>query len=130
MITSFIMREIHAIATEPILRKVDGQPFFTGPAIPAALDNIGAKLREGDCLRRGLPRAEFAEHAADIMAELNAIHPFREGNGRTQRVFMEQLAHAAGHDCENASNHDPTAKVTQSIDFVRKDEILTVIFRA
>ena len=28
------------------------------------------------------------------------LDPFREGNGRTQRVFMEQLAHAAGHDLD------------------------------
>jgi cell filamentation protein len=27
------------------------------------------------------------------MAELNAIHPFREGNGRTQREFLNQLAY-------------------------------------
>jgi hypothetical protein len=35
-----------------------------------------------------------------------------------------------GSGCENASNHDPTAKVIQSIDFVRKDEILTGSFFA
>jgi hypothetical protein len=32
--------------------------------------------------------------------------------------------------CENASNHDPIAKVTQRIDFVRKDEILAWSFLA
>jgi len=42
----------------------------------------------------------FAKQAADIMVELNTIHPFREGNGRTQRVFMEQQAKAAGHDLD------------------------------
>jgi cell filamentation protein len=31
------------------------------------------------------------------MVDLNAVHPFREGNGRTQRVFTEALAHEAGH---------------------------------
>lgn len=40
---------------------------------------------------------EFAGQAADIMAELNAIHPFREGNGRTQRAFILQLAKEARH---------------------------------
>ena len=30
-------------------------------------------------------------------SELNAIHPFREGNGRTQRIFFEQLARDAGY---------------------------------
>jgi cell filamentation protein len=46
---------------------------------------------------RGLPRQEFAHRAADIMAKINGIHAFREGNGRTQRVFVEELARQAGH---------------------------------
>jgi cell filamentation protein len=87
------------VATEPILKKPEGQPFLIGPAIPAALDDIGTKFRDSNYLR-GLTREVFAERAADVMIELNAIHPFREGNGRTQRVFMEQLAHAAGHDLD------------------------------
>lgn len=28
---------------------------------------------------------------------INKLHPFREGNGRTQRVFIAQLAHHAGY---------------------------------
>ncbi|WP_375660422.1 Fic family protein, partial [Bartonella sp. CL74QHWL] len=31
---------------------------------------------------------------------LNQLHPFREGNGRTQRVFFEKLAQAAGHQLD------------------------------
>ncbi|MFL6074360.1 MAG: Fic family protein [Mycobacteriales bacterium] len=27
---------------------------------------------------------------------MNAIHPFREGNGRTQRAFFRQLSREAG----------------------------------
>jgi cell filamentation protein len=87
------------IASEPILQKVEGQPFVIGPIIPAALDDLGEELRAANYLR-DLPREVFAERAADIMAELNSVHPFREGNGRTQRVFVEQLAHAAGHDLD------------------------------
>lgn len=32
------------------------------------------------------------------MNELNAIHPFREGNGRTIRLFLFSLAEKAGYD--------------------------------
>jgi cell filamentation protein len=39
----------------------------------------------------------FAEKAAHLLAELNAIHPFREGNGRTQLSFLAALADQAGH---------------------------------
>ncbi len=84
------------VAAEPLLQKPHGQPFLIGPAIPSALDDIGEKLRAADYLR-GLSRQEFAERAADLMIELNAVHPFREGNGRTQRTFLRQLAKGAEH---------------------------------
>jgi len=67
-----------AVASEPILAKAEGQPFLVGPAIPNALDALGEKLREADNLR-GMPRDVFAERAADVMIDLNDIHPFREG---------------------------------------------------
>lgn len=34
----------------------------------------------------------LAERLAYYIGEINAIHPFREGNGRTQRMFIECLA--------------------------------------
>ena len=46
---------------------------------------------------RSLGREEFAVRAAAVMVDLNEVHPFREGNGRTQRVFMGQLARNAGY---------------------------------
>jgi cell filamentation protein len=46
---------------------------------------------------RGTSADEFAKHAAHFLAELNAIHPFREGNGRTQLTFLTLLAERAGH---------------------------------
>lgn len=37
---------------------------------------------------------------ADIFCELNIIHPFREGNGRTQRFFFEELFFFLGLNVE------------------------------
>jgi len=34
----------------------------------------------------------FAYAAAEVLALINFIHPFREGNGRTQRAFIDQIA--------------------------------------
>jgi cell filamentation protein len=45
----------------------------------------------------GLDADPFAEKAAHFLAELNAIHPFREGNGRAQLSFLAALADHAGH---------------------------------
>ncbi len=46
---------------------------------------------------RGLDAATFAKKAAHFLAELNAIHPFREGNGRAQLAFLTVMADRAGH---------------------------------
>jgi len=43
-------------------------------------------------------RETFAKSAAVFMNGLNIMHPFREGNGRVQRLFMEYLAKEAGHE--------------------------------
>ena len=40
----------------------------------------------------GLNHMEFSETAAELFAEVNIIHPFREGNGRAQREFFRSLA--------------------------------------
>ncbi|MCG9965832.1 Fic/DOC family protein [Shewanella cutis] len=37
---------------------------------------------------------------ADIFSDLNVVHPFREGNGRTTRFFFEELLHVAGYRIE------------------------------
>jgi cell filamentation protein len=50
----------------------------------------------GENLLRGLPRDMFTERLAHYLGEINAVHPFREGNGRAQRAFFEQLASDAG----------------------------------
>lgn len=44
----------------------------------------------------GLSRAEFVERLAYHYEKINYIHPFREGNGRTQRVFWNRLSLQAG----------------------------------
>ncbi|MDH6269020.1 fido (protein-threonine AMPylation protein) [Rhizobium sp. SG_E_25_P2] len=43
-----------------------------------------------------LAPAEFALRAARTLADINAVHPFREGNGRTQLAFLALLAQNAG----------------------------------
>ena len=44
-----------------------------------------------------LSRSEFVSLASSFLSTLNAIHPFREGNGRTQLAFAAILATSAGH---------------------------------
>lgn len=53
-------------------------------------------LRRAKHLKNTTPEV-FAKQAAHFLAELNAIHPFREGNGRTQLTFLTLLAETSGH---------------------------------
>ena len=46
---------------------------------------------------RGRDRKAFVDDLTELYADLNALHPFRDGNGRTQRAFLGQLAVDAGH---------------------------------
>jgi len=45
----------------------------------------------------------FANRLAHYLSEINAIHPFREGNGRVQRLFISQLAEHAGYFLDYSS---------------------------
>jgi cell filamentation protein len=51
-------------------------------------------------LLKGLGPDEFARQAGVIIGDVNFIHPFREGNGRTQAQYLKQLALQAGHDLD------------------------------
>lgn len=42
---------------------------------------------------KNLSKEEMAKKLAYYMSELNVLHPFREGNGRTIREFIRQLAY-------------------------------------
>lgn len=46
---------------------------------------------------RNLAARAFAEKAGEIIGDINYVHPFREGNGRTQALYLEALARQAGH---------------------------------
>ena len=71
--------------------------FVRAPMIYTYADNIFGKLRNEKWLR-GLSREEFINRLAYYMAEINTLHPFREGNGRTQRVFFAELARRAHYE--------------------------------
>jgi cell filamentation protein len=72
-----------------------GTWFCLPQYIESAAAEVFQALR-GERFLRGLPRDEFTERLTYYLGEVNAIHPFREGNGRAQRAFFEQLADDAG----------------------------------
>jgi cell filamentation protein len=73
----------------------DGSVFCYPANIVREMTLLFGSLRQRKYLQ-GVEITEFVSHAAHFLAELNAIHPFREGNGRTQTTFMVLLAIRAG----------------------------------
>jgi cell filamentation protein len=68
--------------------------------LPQYIESSAAEIfraLHGECLLRGLSRDAFTERLTYCLGEVNAVHPFREGNGRAQRAFFEQLASDAGY---------------------------------
>ncbi|MHA7306053.1 Fic/DOC family protein [Arthrobacter sp. TMN-49] len=74
---------------------VKGQPFAQRENIQPFTQHLAAEISASNRLR-GVSSEQFAHQLAGFYNQLNDIHPFREGNGRTQRTFWDQLAADAG----------------------------------
>ena len=95
----FLFQDVYAWAGEfrtvPIAK---GDPFFARPEhIGSELQKLFHRLAGEQCLR-GNDSEVFCDRAAYYLGEINALHPFREGNGRTQREFIRELALEAGYE--------------------------------
>src|SRR5262249_25516346 len=82
-------------------------------------DEVFAALAKERYLR-GLTRTAFVDRVAHYLAEVNALHPFREGNGRAQRAFFRQLGREAGWSIRWALA-DPEENVRSSMLALRGD---------
>lgn len=75
-----------------------GDSFFARPEhVAGGLENLCQKLANENALQK-MEAAKFCQRAAHYFGELNALHPFREGNGRAQREFMRELAAHTGYE--------------------------------
>lgn len=81
------------------IRKPDGQPFLPASRIQGGAGFVFDELR-GDNHLRGMSRQVFVERLAYHYDALNYLHPFREGNGRAQRVFWSRVARDAGWELD------------------------------
>ena len=93
-----LFQDVYAWAGRPRRNRISkGSSMFCFPEhIHAALDLLFQWLRSKNRLR-GLDAHEFARGLAHFLAELNAIHAFREGNGRTQLIFAFLISVDAGY---------------------------------
>ena len=73
-----------------------GTQFTAAENIEHQAELIFKRLKDRNYFK-DLPHAEFVKEVVDFYCITNALHPFREGNGRTQRIFLSQLIRNAGY---------------------------------
>lgn len=90
----YLFQDVYEWAGE--FRTVDiakGNSYFAHVTyIESTLRNLFERLSKEQHLR-GLSQERFASRVAEVLGTLNAVHAFREGNGRTQREFVRELAY-------------------------------------
>ena len=96
-----IFKDIYPFAGK--IREVDiskgSSLFCSAQFIKNASDELFNKLKKERFLK-GVNKEQFADRAGYYLGEINAIHPFREGNGRTQREFIRTLALKNGFEID------------------------------
>lgn len=89
-----LFQDIYEWAGE--LRTVDiskrSSAFQPVSAIRTGAQYTFGMLHDGPLLRGAVSDQEFVKHMATLFEQANYLHPFREGNGRTLRVFFDQVA--------------------------------------
>lgn len=86
----------------------DGMLFAPIKYIDGALKAF-SKLLKATLPKQADTKNKLAQKLAIIHNELNVIHPFREGNGRTTRLFLDLIVASLGYnpiDWSKQSNSD------------------------
>lgn len=96
-----LFKDIYTWAGEP--RKIDiskGDTYFAhAPFVESCVTVLMAELRNDSRLQSNV-LSTFVEGIAHYYAEFNAIHPFREGNGRTIRALLSLVSEFHGYEID------------------------------
>ncbi|QUH20417.1 Fic/DOC family protein [Alkaliphilus sp. B6464] len=76
-----------------------GNSFYNHMYILEGAEEIFSKLKRENYLI-GISQPDIHDKLAYYLGEINVLHPFREGNGRAQRIFIEYLAQVAGYSID------------------------------
>lgn len=89
------------LRTVDIVKAVDdcSEPFMPVSMLRFAAGNVFRDL-ERESYLAGLKLEAFVDRLSDFYDQVNYLHPLREGNGRTQRIFWSELARNAGYDID------------------------------
>jgi len=95
-------------------------PFARPDFIEKEMNKLFAALQKENCLNE-LDRQNFSARAAYYVNEINAAHPFIEGNGRVQRVWLRQLAEQAGYSLDILAEDREAWNQASRIGFLQVD---------
>jgi len=88
------------VRTVDIRKNVPGAEFFVPVAMIERSAGFAAEALQEDGFLRGMSREHLVRRLAFHYDQFNYLHPFREGNGRTQRLFWSRVVRAAGYDLD------------------------------
>jgi cell filamentation protein len=71
--------------------------YRPGPQVRDSAEYVFGRLQAEDALG-GLPPEDFVPRLVTYWGAIDSIHPFREGNTRTETVFFHSLCRNAGYD--------------------------------
>ena len=84
------------VRTVDIRKNVAGAEHFLSVGAIDRGSMFAADELRADNMLRGMKRDQFIDRLSHHYDQWNYVHPFREGNGRTQRVFWNRVAADAG----------------------------------
>lgn len=122
------------IRTVDIKKNAAGADFFLVVSkIGDAANYVFAELAKDKYLQ-DLPKEKFVKRLAHHYDQLNYIHPFREGNGRTQRVFWGRIAKDVGYEIDwelivGDENDEASRIAAEQMDLTRLEAMFTRIVR-
>ena len=88
------------VRTVDIRKNVDGAKHFLPVSMIERSAGFAAEQLRDDNMLRGLDRDRFVDRLAHHYDQFNYVHPFREGNGRTQRLFWDRVSRVAGYELD------------------------------
>lgn len=100
-IHKFLFEDLYSWAGE--LRKINiskkGTNFANADELEYLCTECFQRLKENNYYRN-TDFDSFVENIVDLYCTLNILHPFREDNGRTERIFISQLIRFNGYDID------------------------------
>lgn len=105
-----------------------GNQFCLSKHVETYASDLFNRLKAENYLTK-TPQTDLPERLSYYFSEINVLHPFREGNGRTQRLFIEYLADNAGYIVDFSNVSDKEMIIASAEAFACVQDKLNEIFK-